>query len=143
MNANKFIIGGIIGGIANFLLGWLIWGMLLMNFMNSHTSEAGKSAMRGEENMIWWAMIAGSLCFGLTMSYVLNKSGANTVGAGAATGAVLSLLISAAINFFNYGLMNMGDTTAMAVDIAVNVIVGAIIGGIIGWYLGMGKKVAA
>jgi hypothetical protein len=34
MNTNKFLIGGIIGGIAYFLIGWLVWGMLLMNFMN-------------------------------------------------------------------------------------------------------------
>ena len=143
MNTNKFFVGGIIGGIADFLLGWLVWGMLLKNFMNEHTTEAGKAIMRGDDNMIWWAMIAGALCWGLMLSYVLIKSGATTVSSGATTGAVLGLLIGAAIAFFNYGLQNAGDTTLMVVSIVVNLVVGAILGGVIGWFLGMGKKAAA
>src|SRR5262245_43801593 len=83
MNTNKFLVGGIIGGIANFLLGWLVWGMLLRNFVNEHTTEAGKAIMRGDDNMIWWAMIAGSLCWGLMLSYVLNKSAVNSASGGA------------------------------------------------------------
>lgn len=140
MNTNKFLIGGIIGGIANFLLGWLVWGTLLMDFMNEHTSEVGKAAMRGEDNMIWWALIAGSLLWGLVLSYVLNKSGVNSAASGAITGAVLSLLVSASYNCFLYAQLNMSDTTSIAVDIAANTVVGGIIGGIIGWYLGMGRK---
>ncbi len=34
-------MGGIVGGILFFLLGWLIYGMLLMDFMNNHTGAAG------------------------------------------------------------------------------------------------------
>ena len=81
MNTNKFLIGGIIGGIANFLLGLLVWGMLLMNFIKEHTTEAGNAVMRGENGMVWWAMIAGSLCWGLTLSFVLSRSGANSATA--------------------------------------------------------------
>ncbi len=142
MNTNKFIIGGIIGGVANFLLGWLVWGILLMNFFNDHTSEVGKAVMRGDNNQIWWALIAGNLFWGFVLSYVLSKSGANSLGSGAKTGAVLSLLIAASINCFIYAFQNIGDTTSMAVDIVANLVVGGIVGGVIGWYLGMGKKAA-
>jgi len=142
MNTNKFLVGGIIGGVASFLLGWLVWGLLLMNFMNEHTSEVGKTVMRGDDNMIWWALIAGNLLWGFTLSYVLNKSGANSPGSGATTGAVLSLLVSASYNCFIYAFQNIGDITLMAVDIIANLVVGGVVGGIIGWYLGMGKKAA-
>lgn len=143
MNTNKFLVGGIIGGIADFILGYLIWGMLLKNFMSEHTTEAGKAIMRGDENMIWWAMIAGALCWGLLLSYVLVKSGATSAASGASTGAVLGLLVGAAIAFFNYGLENGADTTLMVVSIVVNLVVGAILGAVIGWFLGMGKKAVA
>jgi len=142
MNTNKFFVGGIIGGVTNFLLGWLVWGMLLMNFMKEHTSEVGKAAMRSDENMIWWALIVANLLLGFLLSYILNKSGATSAGAGASTAAVVGLLMSATINCFNYAFMDMGDTTAMAVDIAASTVVSAIVGGVIGWYLGMGKKAA-
>ena len=147
MNTNKFLVGGIIGGVANFILGWLVWGMLLMNFMKEHTTDVGKAVMRkdanGEDTMIWWALIAGNLLWGFVLSYVLNKSGSNSPGSGAKTGAVLSLLVAAAYNCFIYSFQNTGDTTSMAVDVVANLVVGAVVGGIIGWYLGMGKKAAA
>ena len=142
MNTNKFLVGGIIGGIANFLLGWLIWGTLLMDFMNEHTSEVGKAAMRGEENMIWWALIAGNLLYGLLLSYILNKSGTASASAGATAAAVFGLLFAGAVDLYIYAQMDLWDTTAIAVDVAANTVVTAIVGGIIGWYLGMGKKTA-
>lgn len=143
MNTNKFLVGGIIGGIAYFLLGWLVWGMLLMDFMHQHTTEVGKAAMRGEADMVWWAMIAGNLLWGLTLSYIFLKSGVSSGGAGAGMGAVLGLLISAAINCMLYAQLNAWDTTSMAVDIVANTVVSGIVGGIVGWYMGMGKKPAA
>ena len=142
MNTNKFLVGGIIGGVANFLLGWLVWGMLLMSFMKEHTSEIGKTVMRADDQMIWWALIAGNLLLGFLLSYILNKAGTMSAGAGAATGAVVGLLMSAAINCFNYAFMDLGDMTVMATDIAASTVVSGIVGGIIGWYLGMGKKAA-
>jgi hypothetical protein len=143
MNTNKFLVGGIIGGVANFLLGWLVWGMLLTDFMQQHTTEAAKNIMRGEDNMVWWALIAGNLLWGLTLSWVLVKSGASSASSGASTGAVFGLLVSASINCFLYAQMDAWDTTSIAVDIVANTVVGAVVGAIIGWYLGMGKKAAA
>lgn len=141
MNTNKFLIGGIIGGVASFLLGWLVWGMLLMNFMKEHTTEVGKAVMRADENIIWWALIAGNLLWGFVLSYVLNKSGANSFRTGAITAAVLSVLVAASYNCFIYAFNNIFDTTSMVVDIIANLVVGGIVGGIIGWYLGRGRVV--
>ena len=143
MNTNKFLVGGIIGGIANFLLGWLVWGMLLMSFMQEHTTEVGKAVMRGEDGMVWWAMIAGNLLWGFTLSYVLAKSGVTSAASGATMGAIFGLLVSASINCFMYAQMNAWDTTSIGVDVVANTVVGAVVGGIIGWYLGMGKKATA
>jgi len=141
MNTNKFLIGGIIGGIAYFLIGWVVWGMLLTDFMNEHTTAAGKAVMRGEENMIWWAVIVANLIWGFLLSYVLVKSNVSSVGGGASTGAVLGLLTSAGINCFNYAFMDMAvGYSAMAVDIAASTVVSAVVGAIVGWYLSMGKK---
>ena len=117
MNTNKFLVGGIIAGIANFLLGWLVWGTLLMGFFKEHTSEAAKAIMRGETEMVWWALIAGSLLWGFLLSYVLNKAGANTLASGATTAAIVCLLTSASYNCFMYAQMKMGDSTTMIVDI--------------------------
>ncbi|MEO6403946.1 MAG: hypothetical protein ABIY51_10600 [Ferruginibacter sp.] len=140
MNTNKFLVGGIIGSVAQFLLGWLIWGTLLENFFKEHTPEAARVIMRGENDIIWWALIAGSVFWGFMLSYVINKAGATSASSGATVGAVISLLTSASINCFMYAQMNIGDTTTMMVDIIANIIVGLIIGALIGWYLGKGTR---
>ena len=144
MNTNKFLIGGIIGGIANFLLGWLVWGTLLMSFMKEHTTEAGIAVMRADEDVIWWALIAANLLLGFLISYILNKAGVMSAGAGAVIGAVVGLLMSAAINLFNYAFMNLSDSvTPMVVDMLASTVVTAIVGAIIGWFNGRGVKAAA
>lgn len=141
MNTNKFVIGGIIGGVAYFILGWLIYGMLLMSFMLEHSNNSS-GVFRSEADMIWWAMIAGNLAMGFLLSYILNKANVNSVSAGATTGAMVGLLFSAAIDLIIYAQVNLWDTTAMAVDVAASTVMSAIVGAVIGWYLGMGKKTA-
>ena len=143
MNTNKFLVGGIIGGIANFLLGWVVWGMLLMSFMKDHSTEAGKAAMRPDDSMIWWALIAGNLVLGFLLSYILSKSGVRSAGAGATVGAIVGLLVSASMDFFTYAFMDSMDTTAIIVDVLASTVVLAIVGAIVGWYMGRGAKTAA
>jgi hypothetical protein len=142
MNTNKILVGGIIGGIVSFLLGWLVWGMLLADFMTQHQTEAGKAVMRGEENMIWWAMIVANLFYGWLVSYVVGKAGSNSIGSGATTGAVTGLLFAVSIDCILYGTTDISDTTWLIVDVVANTVVTAIIGAVIGWYMGMGKKAA-
>lgn len=142
MNTNKTVIGGIIGGIAYFILGYLIWGMLLKNFMDQHMTDDAKAVMRNEDDMIMWAMVISCLLWGLLLSYILGKAGAKSASAGASIGAIVSLLFGASLQFSFYSMMNMSDTTWMIVDILATTVAGAIIGAVIGWYFGMGKKAA-
>lgn len=141
MNTNKFLVGGVIGAVTNFLLGWLIYGMLLMNFMQAHSNNSA-GAFRAEADMVWWAMIAGNLAMGFLFSYILNKSNVSSAATGAATGAMAGFLMSLAYDLMMYAQINLWDTTVMAVDIAVSTVISAIVGAAIGAYLGMGKKAA-
>jgi len=113
-----------------------------MSFMKEHTSEIGKTVMRPDDQVVWWALIAGNLLLGFLLSYILNKAGVSSAVAGASTGAVIGLLFSATVNCFNYAFMNLSDMTAMGVDLVASLVVTAIVGAVIGWYLGMGKKAA-
>lgn len=142
MNTNKFLIGGIIGGIAFFLLGWLVWGMLLMNFMKDNSGTAS-GVMKEQADMVWWALIVGNIFSGLALSYVLSKAGTASAGAGAGVGAVFGLLVAASFDFTMLGVSNINTLKGSLVDIAANIVVTAIVGAIVGAYMGMGKKAAA
>ena len=132
MSSKKFLVGGIVGGIAYFLLGYLVFGILLMDFFKSH-SNSTPGVYRADTDMIWWAMIVGNLAYGFLLSYVIGKAGAASVAGGFKTGAIIGLLASIASNCITYALVNLSDTTAMAVDIVASTIVGGILGAIVGW----------
>jgi len=142
MNTNKFLIGGIVGGIAYFLLGWLVYGMLLMDFMTNNGGTA-TGVMKAQGDMIWWALILGNLLSGFALAYVLSKAGATSVTAGATVGAVFGLLVCAAFDFTMYGTSNIMSMKGMAADICASTVMSAIVGAIVGGVLGSGRKVVA
>jgi hypothetical protein len=141
MNTNKFLTGGVVAGILYFGLGYLVWGILLKDFMAANAGSAG-NVMKADADLVWWALIAGNLFSGFALSYVLNKAGSLSAGAGAVTGAVFSLLVSAGFDFTMLGVSNLMTTTGVLGDICASTVVGAVIGGITGIVLGMGKKAA-
>lgn len=136
MNTGKFVVGGLIGGILFFLLGWLIYGMLLMDFMNQHMSAAAAGVMRPEAEWPWWAMITGNFGLGFLLSFVINKSNVTSVSNGAVTGAVVMFLMSFSVNFMMYAQMNLSDLTSIVVDMVASAVIGAVVGSVLGWWNG-------
>jgi hypothetical protein len=138
MNTNKFLLGTLAGGVALFILGYLVWGMALMGFMESN---AGSATGVMKTDMVWWSLILGNLFWGALLSYIFLKwAGISTFAGGASAGAVLGLLISGGIDFIMYGTSNLMNLTAVIVDIIANIVVMAIVGGVVGLVLGSGKS---
>jgi hypothetical protein len=136
MNTGKFIAGGLIGGVLFFLLGWLIYGMLLMDFMTQHMSSAAAGVMRPEAEWPWWAMISGNFGLGFLLSYVVSKSNASSAAAGAVTGGVVMFLFSFSVNLMMYAQMNLNDLTSAVVDMITSAVIGAVVGAVLGWWNG-------
>ena len=136
---NKTILGGIVAGVLYFGLGYVVWGMLLVNFMAENAGTA-TGVMKAETDMIWWALIVGNLFSGFALSYVLNKAGANSLGAGITVGATIGLLWAAGFDFTMLGVSNLMTTKGALVDIAASTVVSAVVGGITCLVLGMSKK---
>ena len=68
----KILRGTIFGGISNFLLGWVIYGILLMGFLSANMNQC---AARPDE-MIWWALILSNLSAALLLTLFLKWFGA-------------------------------------------------------------------
>jgi hypothetical protein len=140
MNSQKFIVGGLVGGIAYFILGWLIYGMLLKDFMAANFS----TSMRPDAETIWWALILGQLAAGFLTAYVIGKAGATTAGAGAGVGFVVGLLVCLGFDLTMYGVSTtISSLKGLAADVAASAVISAIAGGAIGWVMGMSKKTVA
>ena len=142
MNTQKFLVSGIIGGIVSFFAGYLIYGLLLMDFFAKNAGTA-TGVMKAQSEFVWWALIAGSIFQGLLFSYIFNKwANINTMAAGASGGAVIGLLMTAGFDMIMFGTSNLSNLTAACVDIIGGAVMGAIVGAVVGMMNGMGKKPA-
>jgi len=140
MNTTKMLISGIAGGIVAFFAGWLIYGMLLMDFMAQNSGTA-TGVMRADADMVWWALIAGNLLTGILYSYIFNRwTNISTLSAGLSAGAIIGLIMGAAFDLTMYGTSNILALNGVWVDIAASAVMGAITGAVVGWVNGMGKK---
>ncbi len=138
---NRVLVGGLIGAVTSFLLGYLIWGMALSTMMTESTM-AGLS--RPMEEIQWLFLILSSFFGGLAIAYILHKANANSFSSGATVAAIVGLLMALAIDLSFYGTTNMfTSTTFLFIDIIANTVVWAIVGGMIGWWYGRGSVVVA
>lgn len=138
MKTNKILLGGLAGGVAFFLLGWLVYGVLLMNYMMANSNQC---ASRPMQEMVWWAMILSNLAYGFLLSIVFSWSNTKGIMAGAKVAVIIGLLLSTSIDLSFYAMSTMYQTlTPIFVDIIAYSCMSAITGVIIAWAMGMGKK---
>jgi hypothetical protein len=142
MNTKKFIIGGIVGGIVYFFLGYLFYGKLLTDFFHSNAGTA-TGVDRAMDHFEWWALALGNVLSGCLLSYVFVKSNVNSAGAGLLTGAAIGLLVAAAYDLVSYGVTNLMTTTSVFGDIGTFTVMSAIAGAIVGWICGLIGKAPA
>ena len=124
MNLKNFIIGGIVGGIADFILGGLFYQVVFPTLYPPTP----------EMKMSFIAM--GCLTFGFLISYIFNKwAGITTFASGAMAGAIIGFFYGLSMNFFMYSGMSL-NVQNFATDTVVNILMGAGVGGAVGFVLG-------
>ena len=139
MNTKNFLVGGLVGGVLYFLLGWLFYGNLMHQYFMDHPGTA-TNVDRMDADFVWWSLALGNLLFGFLLAYVFAKSGVATLVSGLITGGIVGLLACAAIDFTMYGTTNIASKSMVAADIAVFTVISAIVGAVIGAVNGMMNK---
>lgn len=139
---SKVLIAAFVGAIFYFLLGWLIYGILLAGSMEDSMNDAWRSVNRGMENFIFWAMALSNFIIALLLALILHRFGVTTFLKGAVAGLWIGLLIAFAYDFGMYAQTTMYDMNMIFMDAAMSAIMTAIIAGVVGFMLGRGKKAA-
>jgi hypothetical protein len=134
MNNSKFLVATLIGGIAYFILGFLVYAVALEGFYAAH---AGSATGVAKTDMQFWPLALGNLSHAALLAYIFLKwAGIKTFGAGFSAGATIGFFVSLGFNMIGYDTSNVQDLTASVVDVFVWAIMTGIVGGIVGWVLG-------
>lgn len=141
MNTGRIIIAGILGGIVAFLLGWVFYGMLLMDFFTENAGSAS-GVMRAEDEMGYVPLMVGNIAWGLLFAVVLARrnGGVGTFGGGLKVGALLGFLIAVAYDLISLGTTHIMNTNGVLADIVLGTVMSALIGGVVAPVLGRGKQ---
>ena len=133
MSAKSFALATVAGGVTLFVLGGLLYGLLLADFFESRSAA---NTMR--ETPIWWALIIGELLLAALVTLIFGRwASISTPLGGLKAGAIIGLLLAAAINFTMFAVSTVFvDPTAGVVDAVVSAIRLGIGGAVIGLVLG-------
>lgn len=134
MDAKRLVIGTLVGGIATYVLGYLIFEMAFGAFYAANAGSA-TGVMRDVE--LVWAVALGSLSYAALVTLGMgNRAGSSTIGAGVKIGAVVGFLLWFTADFTLYGITNTANLTRTVVDPLLELVRGGIVGAVIGAALG-------
>ncbi len=136
MTAKTRIMATLAGFVVLFMLGWLLYGMLLMDFFVANAGSA-TGVNRAEDEMVWWALIVGNVLQAYLLVYIFGKwANITTFAEGLKGGAMIGLILGYAYDLIMYGTTNIMNLTAALVDPLIAAVMMGLAGGVIGWVLG-------
>jgi len=140
MDTNKILLGGIAASVTLFVLKWVVYGLLLIDYINANYNPC---IMRPMQDYVMWAMILGTLAFGFLLSLIFSWSNTTGMVKGAKVAGIIGILYSINIDLVLYSTSTrFSNLTAVFVSIIANTAMWVIVGVVAGWVMGMGKKEA-
>lgn len=131
----------LVGAVANFLLGWIIYGMLMMGYMESVLIEY-EGLMNEENTAMMVGYFVSSLAMATLLTYILRR-GTSNAKQGLSAGLVLGFLMAVSYNVMFYTGWNLvtSNTYYIVETLAFTVMTG-LTGLVVGWMLGRQKATA-
>ena len=140
MDVKQFSISALVGAVVLFLLGFLVYGILLTGFMEANTGSA-TGVMKSDEEMSMPLLFVGQLCTACLITYVyLRWASISTFKTGLLAGLVIGLLMAFGYNLVSFATSNLTTFSFAVIDAVIYGVMIGITGGVIGLVLGRLKK---
>lgn len=133
----KILLAALVGTIAYFLIGWLVFEGLLGKYMSANTTQIVGFKKSPEESSMAMLMLSCA-AYALLLAIVMGKwADINTFKEGVQLGAIMGILIAIMTNSYWYSTSNFFNGFApLLVDVAAAGVTVGLMGGVIGWVLG-------
>jgi hypothetical protein len=137
----KLCLAALAGSVVQFLLGFLVYGLLLASFMDANTIHyEGLMKDMNSASFIILIFLAG-LVMSTLIAFIFQRwAKFDKFSAGFTGGMVLGFFISLSYDLSSYSMMNLVSVGGFVVDVIVATILTGIVGGTIAWVLGMKGK---
>lgn len=132
---NRILIGTLIGGFISMMVGWVVFGMLLMSSIQQH-SFVYEGLMKPEPNMMF--LIVSNLFWSLAMQFIFVKwAKVYSFKKGMIVSIMVCLPISIAMDLQYMSFMNLyKDHMVLILDALGTTVMAGIVGGLMGWIYG-------
>ena len=132
MGAQRFLTATILGGVALFVAGGLIYGLALAN--------AYPASGIDRELPLWlWLGLAELAWAALLTLFIAKWPGGSTAGGGFKAAAVFGFLVSISQGLSFYAMTTLPTSVMSYIDPFISAIYYGIGGAAIGWWLGRGS----
>jgi len=133
----KTLLGAFLAAIVAFLLGWLIFGILLMDYYTNNMVQYAGLVKNPPEIL---PIAIANLVWGVLLALIFNMANINSVSKGFSTGLILTFLISLGFDLFMLAQFNLYNTKILAIDVLLNAALGGVAGAALGWWYGRPVK---
>ena len=111
MDAKRLAIGTVVGGIAMFVVGYLIWNILL-DYWNGAFDAAGVA----REPQLLWAVVLSNVPAAALITLAIERGGSSTIGGGVKIGAIVGFLVWSGVDLAFYANTTIFDLTTIIID---------------------------
>ena len=134
MNTKQIAIGTLVGGIALYATGYLIFDLAFGSF---YSANVGSATGVERDAQLQWAIVLGSFSYAALVTLgIASRAGSSTIGAGVKIGAVVGFLLWFTVDFILYGYTNVANLTRTIVDPLLEIVHGGIGGAVIAVVIG-------
>ena len=129
MDTKRILIGTLVGGVAMYVLGYLIFEFAFGGF---YATNVGSATGVPREANLQWAVAFGTLSLAALVTLAVeSRPGTLTIGKGFSTGALVGFLVWLGVDFIRYGLTNVPNLTRTLVDPLLEIVRNGVGGAII------------
>ena len=129
MNIKKLVIGSVVGTVALYVLGYIIWDVLFTDFFAANRGSA-TGVMR--DTQVIWALVAGTLSYAVLITLAIQgRTGPATIMDGLKIGAIVGFLLWFTADFIIYGVANTQTLTSASADSLLELVRAGISGAVI------------
>ena len=137
----KLVIAAIAGSVVQFLLGWLVYGLLLANFMDSQTTHYDGLIKDMDTGSFMILVYLAGLAMSFLLAFIFQRwAKFESILKGLTGGMILGFFIALSYDLNSFSMMNLISVNAMIVDVIAYTVIIGIVGAIIAWILGYKSK---